>query len=144
MFEIHVTVSCPDLVAAAQLLAKGAQAKTAGSNEITAPAPVMSAAPTAPTTPVPTLGRPSPAAPVIPATPALSVPVAPGVPLASAPTFTIQQIAKAGADLFTARPELQPQVNALLTSYGIHSVTDLRPEHYGAFATALRELGAAI
>lgn len=137
MFEIHVTVSCPDLVAAAQLLTKRTQTTTPDNNEVTihAPSVPVDVAPAAP----------APVAPVAPAAPeASAVTVAPAVPLASAPTFNIQQIAKAGADLFTARPELRPQVTALLTSYGIQSVTDLRPEHYGAFATALRGLGAAI
>ena len=118
MFEIHVTIACPDLVAAAQLLTKCAAPKTA---EAVAPA---------------TAQQPAPAA--------APAPAAPAVPLATAPTFTIQQIAKAGAELFTNRPELRPQVNALLAQYGIQSVTDLKPEHYGAFATALRGLGANI
>lgn len=121
MFEVHVTIACPDLVAAAQLLARCAAAK-----------PETEAAPAMPAVEMP---APTTAAPA---------PVAHTVPLATAPTFTIQQIAKAGADLFTTRPELRPQVNALLTQYGIQSVTDLKPEHYGAFATALRGLGANI
>lgn len=130
MFEIHVTVSCPDLVAAAKLLAKCDAPKTTPSaNDAAAVVPAIPAAPA-------NTAAPAPAAPIMP--------VAPAVPLASAPTFTIQQIAKAGADLFTARPELRPQVNTLLANYGIQSVTDLKPEHYGAFATALRGLGAAI
>lgn len=128
MFEVHVTIACPDLVAAAQLLAKCAAPK---STEVAVPAPAQQPAPVAPAI--------APPAPIAPA-----APVAPAVPLATAPTFTIQQIAKAGAELFTNRPELRPQVNALLTQYGIQSVTDLKPEHYGAFATALRGLGANI
>lgn len=125
MFEVHVTIACPDLVAAAQLLAKCVAPK---STEVTAPTLVQQPTPVAP--------APDPVTP--------PAPVVTGVPLATAPTFTIQQIAKAGADLFTNRPELRPQVNALLTQYGIQSVTDLKPEHYGAFATALRGLGANI
>lgn len=123
MFEVHVTIACPDLVAAAQLLAK-----CVAPNSAEVAAPVQQSAPVA--------QAPAPMAP--------PAPVAPAVPLATAPTFTIQQIAKAGAELFTNRPELRPQVNALLTQYGIQSVTDLKPEHYGAFATALRGLGANI
>lgn len=125
MFEIHVTIACPDLVAAAQLLAGCAAHKA----EIT-PAPVASTAPAPATAPVTVQAAPAP--------------VAPNVPLATAPTFSIQQIAKAGADLFTNRPELRPQVNALLSQFGLQSVTDLKPDQYGAFATALRGLGANI
>ena len=129
MFEVHITIACPDLVAAAQLLAKGVTPK---STEVVEPAPVQQPAPVSP----------APAPDPTPVTP--PAPVVLNVPLATAPTFTIQQIAKAGAELFTNRPELRPQVNALLTQYGIQSVTDLKPEHYGAFATALRGLGANI
>lgn len=132
MFEIHVTIACPDLVTAARLLAK---CTTPAADNTVALSPVPAAAPTAPVTP-------APAVPVAPAVP--SAPVTPPVPLAEAPTYTIQQIAKAGADLFSSRPDLQPRVNGLLASYGIQSVMDLKPEHFGAFATALRGLGAAI
>lgn len=127
MFEVHVTVSCPDILAAAQLLAKG----------ISAPIPDAAApAPVAPVTQTAPVAQTVPAAPVNTA--------APAVPLASAPTYTLQQISKAGADLFTNRPDLRPQVNALLSQFGVQAVTDLRPEQYGAFATALRGLGAQI
>lgn len=130
MFEVHVTVSCPDILAAAQLLAKG----------ISAPTPAA-AAPVTQTAPVQVPG-PAPVAQTVPAAPVNTA--APAVPLASAPTYTLQQISKAGADLFTNRPDLRPQVNALLSQFGVQAVTDLRPEQYGAFATALRGLGAQI
>lgn len=102
MFEIRVTIACPDLLAAAKLLARNS----------------------------------------IPE--AVEAPAAPVVPLSQGPTYTLAQIAKAGADLISQNPGLMPQVNALLAQYGVQAVTDVKPEHYGAFATALRGLGAKI
>lgn len=121
MFEVHVTVSCPDLLAAAQLLAKGSAAPAASAVAIQPTVPV--------TTPAPTT--------VAPATASV-------VPLASAPTYSMAQIAKAGADLISQNPALLPQVNALLSQYGVQAVTEVKPEDYGAFATALRGMGAKI
>lgn len=141
MFEVHVTIHCPDLVAAAQLLAKvtpsdaAERCATANTalNTVASPNAVPGTAP----------GE-SAAAPNMDTAPCILGPAPQIVPLAGAPTYTIQQIAKAGADLFGARPELRPQVMALLTTYGVQSVTDLKPEHFGGFVTALRGLGAAI
>lgn len=130
MLEIHVTISCPDLLAAAQLL-KGQTVEKKPD-----PAPI---APTHSDQP-----------PFIPVTAPMSAPIAyaaappVAVPLASAPTFTMEQICKAGADLVTQNPGVMPQVNSLLAQYGAQTVTDLKPEHFGAVATALRGLGAKI
>ena len=69
---------------------------------------------------------------------------APAVPLAQAPTFTLPEISKAGADLIGANPGLLPKVNELLAQYGIQTLDKLKPDQFGAFATALRGLGAKI
>jgi hypothetical protein len=96
-------------------------------------APAAATAPTVPvqgaTTPqyAPTAGNPLPA---------------PGIPLAPAPTFTREQIMSAGATLVDAG-RVQELMN-LLNSFGVQAVTDLKPEQMGAFATALREMGAKI
>ena len=124
MFEVRVTVSCPDLVTAAKLL-RGIEIDESTLVKCVdrhAAAPVQQTAP-------PVIQQPQPTT---------------GVPLAQAPTFTQADIAKAGAELFTTRPDLQPQVMALLGQYGCQSVMDLKPEQFGAFATALRGLGAKI
>ena len=139
MFEIRVTIACPDLLAAAKLLARNSipeavEAPAAPAVETTtAPMPVPAPAPVsvpATSTPVNT-ANPAPAAASV-------------VPLSQGPTYTLAQIAKAGADLISQNPGLMPQVNALLAQYGVQAVTDVKPEHYGAFATALRGLGAKI
>lgn len=75
--------------------------------------------------------------------PAGNAPVAsaPAVPV-TAPTYTLDQIAKAGANLVDAGK--MEQLLALLTKYGVQAVTQLTPDQYGAFATELRALGAQI
>lgn len=150
MFEINVTIHCPDLVAAAQLLAKctGTAAPAAPAPVVVPPAPAVQATapvqlqhpatnPTTPASPTTSTGYHSEAtAPAVPA-PAT-------VPLAQAPTFTLAEISKAGADLIGANPGLLPKVNELLAQYGIQTLDKLKPDQFGAFATALRGLGAKI
>lgn len=133
MLEVRVTISCPDLVEAAKIL-KGATdsaQQPAPVLQQTNPAPVATQQPTQQPTACPAPVQPTPN-------------IAQAAPLAQAPTYTQADIAKAGADLFTARPDLQPQVLALLSQYGCQSVMDLKPEHFGTFATALRGMGAKI
>ena len=141
MFEIQVTIACPDLVAAANILAKCAGTAPAAVNPTHAPvaAPTISPMP-ATNAPVntPTVAPISAPAPVAPA------PVATTVPLASAPTFTLEQVCKAGADLIGRAPHLLPQANAMLAQYGVQSLSELKPDQLGAVATALRGMGASI
>ena len=150
MFEINVTIHCPDLVAAAQLLAKctGTAAPAAPAPLVVPPAPAVQATapaqlqhpvtnPTTPASPTTSTGYPSEA-------PAPTAPAPNSVPLAQAPTFTLPEISKAGADLIGANPGLLPKVNELLAQYGIQTLDKLKPDQFGAFATALRGLGAKI
>ena len=67
---------------------------------------------------------------------------APAVPVATAPTYTLDQIAKAGASLVDAGK--MEQLLALLAKYGVQAVTQLQPDQYGVFATELRTLGAQL
>ena len=83
-------------------------------------------------TPVPT---PAPVAPMVAPTAA---------PVAPAPTYTLQQIGAAGAALIQSNPAKRDELTALLQQYGVQSVAALKPEQLGAFATALRGLGANI
>ena len=100
------------------------------------------AAPVPPAAPLATTVPPAPAAaPAAPPAPA-PAPAAPAVPVTTAPTYTLDQIAKAGASLVDAG-KMEPLL-ALLSRYGVQAVTQLAPEHYGAFATELRALGAQI
>lgn len=103
---------------------------------------------------VPTIQPPATLPVTVPVTVPASVPVSapvapPAAPIAptapvSAPSYTIDQIAKAGAELIRLHPEKMPQLTGLLAQYGVPSIQALRPEQLGPFATALRGLGATV
>lgn len=63
---------------------------------------------------------------------------------APAPTevkaVTLDDLGRAGATLIDAGK--MPQLIALLGKYGVQAVTQLKPEHFTAFADELRALGA--
>lgn len=87
------------------------------------------------------------AAPAAPAAP--TAPVAPTAPAASAAPVPTTQVSYKPDDLARAAMSLmdsgrQPDLIALLGQFGVVSIPDLRPEQYGAFATALRGMGAQI
>lgn len=66
-----------------------------------------------------------------------------GAPVGN-PTFTLAQVAKAGADLVSVHPEKMAELTAKLSAYGVQSVAQLSEAQLGAFATDLRAMGAAI
>lgn len=162
MMEMKITVEAPDLAASilklAKAIASGPDPDILTPDE---PLPVASY----PTAPAP---APAPAAPVSPApvtptqtpaptaTPPVAAPAptagqtsaapgntpAPTVPVTGAPTYTLDQISRAGASLVDAGK--MQQLLELLGRYGVQAVTQLQPEQYGAFATELRGLGAQI
>lgn len=138
MLELKITITAPDLTAAINNLA----ASLAGSRTNSASAPketehvvsAPTAQPTPPTVPVnPNSGPVTPqAAPPAPA---------PAIPTA-APQYTLEMISTAGAALLDAG-----RVNelvALFAEFGVDNLTALSPDKYGAVATKLRALGAAI
>lgn len=159
MMEMKIKIDVPELVAAVEKLAAAID-KTAlnitvpnegtlnfnmpAGNAPAAPVPVQTAsvptpAPVAAPAPAPA-PAPTPAAPPVTPMPAAAAP-APAVPV-TAPTYTLDQIAKAGANLVDAGK--MEQLLALLTKYSVQAVTQLTPDQYGAFATELRALGAQI
>ena len=101
-------------------------------NPSPAPAPGPASAPVA--TAVPVTGQT--AAPINP-----TPPVAPTAP---APSFTLEQVGKAGADLIAANPAKMPELLGLLGQFGVQAITELKSEQVGPFATALRGLGAKL
>lgn len=66
------------------------------------------------------------------------------MPAVEAPAFSVEQVSRAGADLIAANPAKMPELQALLGRFGVAYVGALKPEQTGAFATALRGLGANI
>lgn len=140
--------------------ARGKQPKPIGEEVNPAPVPPV---PVAPETPVPPTMPPE-----VPST-ATTVPISPkpagnagvvspsstipsdsapapvtGVPVAAAPTYTLEQISRAGAELLGQHPELRESLMGLLKEQGVEAVYQLDPAQYGAYATALRGLGARI
>lgn len=102
------------------------------------------------------------AAPVAPAVPIQSVRVAPVVPVPtqtsvvqSVPTAPVQapvpttSVTYTPDDLARAAFALmdsgrQQELIGLLQQFGVNAIPELKPEQYGAFATALRGMGAQI
>lgn len=171
MMEMKITVEAPDLAASilklAEAIASGPDPALLIPDEPlpvsaypTTPAPAAPVA--APVSPAPVNPTPGPAptmaAPVVAPspspTPVTNAPTAgptsaapgntpaPAVPVAGAPTYTLDQISRAGASLVDAGK--MQQLLELLGRYGVQAVTQLKPEQYGAFATELRGLGAQI
>lgn len=93
-------------------------------------APIQQPAPVAPTTPV---QQPAPVAPA--PQPASSVPT-------STATYTLDDIAGAAMTLMDSGR--QNDLLGLLQSFGVEALPALPQSQYGAFATALRGLGAQI
>ena len=90
--------------------------------------------------PVPTVPHPVPA-PTAPPQPQVQAPVQQSVPT-SAVTYTLDELARAAMSLMDSGK--QPDLLQLLASFGVEALPALPPTQYGAFATALRGLGAQI
>lgn len=110
------------------------------------PAAVAPSIPVTPTQqPVPMAPVTQPAAPV-PAAPVQQAPVpsqqANAAVPTSTPSYTADDLAKAAISLMDAGR--QNELIALLQQFGVTSVPNLQPAQYGAFATAIRGMGAQI
>ena len=74
---------------------------------------------------------------------ALAAPAAPAAPVPTTQvSYKPDDLARAAMSLMDSGR--QPDLIALLGQFGVVSIPDLRPEQYGAFATALRGMGAQI
>lgn len=129
----------PATPAAAPVAPVAAPVSPAPVNPTPGPAPTT-AAPVAAPSPSPTPVTNAPTAGPTSAAPGNTP--APAVPVTGAPTYTLDQISRAGASLVDAGK--MQQLLELLGRYGVQAVTQLQPEQYGAFATELRALGAQI
>ncbi len=122
--EIKITIEAPTIVEAINNLAAAIAGKN--SNSVVQNAPEKQASPETTQTKTPDPVKESSAA----------------VPLAAAPKYTVEQIMSAGATLMDAGKA--NELIALLHSFGVQAVMDLKPDQLGAFATKMRELGAKI
>lgn len=93
-------------------------------------APQTAAVPTAPM-----VTAPAAAAPATPAQPAAAVPTAQS-------SYTLDDLARAGMTLMDSGR--QGDLLQLLARFGVDALPALPQAQYGAFATALREMGAQI
>ena len=128
--NVKVDVSIPDIQLLAAVVGKlmqGPGADSCGSCKC------HSAEPEAP--------APKPAEPEAPKP---AEPEAPKAPVAPAPTYTLEQVSRAGAELISADSGKLPQLRELLQKYGVPAVSELKPDQLGSFATELRALGAQI
>lgn len=154
MSNFTIEIKAPELANALQALAAAIAGRQ--TEKLSCPAPEPRAAAPVPV-PVPTAPQqpaaPVSAAPPVPAAPApVAAPVAPPaapVPVAAAPIvptcapqYTYDMLFNAAAALMGQNKG--PQLQQLLTKYGIQRLPDLPPEQYGAYATDLRALGAKL
>lgn len=101
-----------------------------------APAVPVQSAPVPPVVPVPTQMPVAQSVPVAP-----TVPIQTPVPTTTA-TYTPDDLARAAFTLMDSGR--QQELIGLLQQFGVNAIPELKPEQYGAFATALRGMGAQI
>ena len=152
MFEITIHVTGLDALAGAiarlagaeggkaQVPAGSAHTFTSGpAGQASQPVPTAPAA--VPTAPPQAASDPNPAAPQQSA-PDQAVPAAPAPVPTAAHAYTADELAKAAMTLMDAGKQME--LIQLLASFGVNSIPALQPEQMGAFATALRGMGAQI
>lgn len=134
IFTINVQgeIRLPDIALLAQAMMGRPQPEAVTAPQPTAPTPA----------PQPAV-IPQTAAPTAPSAPAPS-PVTPTVPVTEAPKYSIDDIARAGAELAQQGPDKIAALTGLLQQFGLQAVTQLRTEQMGPFVLALRGMGARI
>lgn len=135
MTEIKVTINAPELSEAINALARtlsGTHSCECGDTCKAETAPAV--APTVPTR-EPTNVAPAPITATVPAPAQTVVPT-------SAPTYTLDAIARAGTALLDAGK--MNELTELLKKYGADTLVTINPTYYGAVAADLRALGAQI
>lgn len=145
--DIRIQINCPDLVSAAGILAGAWGRKTQQAAQVLPQPPAQApAAPqpikepqTAPAAP-----QAAPIAPPVVQAPAPAPAAAPTTAPMAGPTYTVQDLAVAGANLIRENPAINPQLTGLLMQFGVQAVTDLEPEQMGPFANAMRQMGAKL
>lgn len=104
--------------------------------------PVPTAAPAPAATPVPAAVPVSQAAPAYAAPTAVVAPAAQAAVPTSTPQYKLDDLARAAMALLDSGR--QADLQGLLARFGVDALPRLPQEQYGAFATALREMGAQI
>lgn len=140
-FTINVQgeIRLPDIALLAQALLGRPQPEAVTAPRPTAPTP----APQPAVNPTPAAVIPQTAAPTAPSAPAPS-PAIPMTPVTEAPKYSIDDIARAGAELAQQGPDKIAALTGLLQQFGLQAVTQLRTEQMGPFVLAMRGMGARI
>lgn len=140
-FTINVQgeIRLPDIALLAQALMGRPQPEAVTTPRPTAPTP----APQPAVNPTPAAVIPQTAAPTAPSAPAPS-PAIPMTPVTEAPKYSIDDIARAGAELAQQGPDKIAALTGLLQQFGLQAVTQLRTEQMGPFVLAMRGMGARI
>lgn len=140
-FTINVQgeIRLPDIALLAQALMGRPQPEAVTAPRPTAPTP----APQPAVNPTPAAVIPQTAAPTVPSAPAPS-PAIPMTPVTEAPKYSIDDIARAGAELAQQGPDKIAALTGLLQQFGLQAVTQLRTEQMGPFVLAMRGMGARI
>lgn len=149
--NVQGEIRMPDIALLAQAMMGKAQPAAAPSPaQIPAPAPTP-AIPQPPVNPTQAPVVPAPQMPPVAPTPAIpTAPSAPAptpnpvVPGTEPPKYTIDDIARAGAELAQQGPAKIAELTGLLQQFGLQAVTQLRPDQMGPFVVALRGMGARI
>lgn len=107
-------------------------------------APVVPTQPAAPVTPVQAAAPVTPIQAAVPTTPVQAAPMAPvQATIPTTPvTYTPDDLARAAFALMDSGR--QQELIGLLQQFGVNAIPELKPEQFGAFATALRGMGAQI
>lgn len=125
--------------------------KAAPVQDITVASPVMPAPSTAPVQPTfaaaapitaPAMAPTQPVTPVVPVTAPVQQPSATAPVPTSTPAYVLDDLARAAITLMDSGR--QNDLVNLLAQFGVDSLPALPKEQYGAFATALRGMGAQI
>lgn len=140
-FTINVQgeIRLPDIALLAQAMMGRPQPEAVTMPHPTAPTP----APQPAVNPTPASVIPQTAAPTVPSAPAPS-PAIPMTPVTEAPKYSIDDIARAGAELAQQGPDKIAALTGLLQQFGLQAVTQLRTEQMGPFVLAMRGMGARI
>ena len=166
MFEIKVTISCPDLVTVAEMLVKAlrpaaAEAEAPAEPKKTSkrggkakqevelvPNAMEEPAPQQPVVlPMPqAMAQPQvmPQPPVVQPQPPVQPQPMMQPPVTGAPGYTAEQISRAGAELVQTDPTKMQALLGMLQQFGVATIQMLKPEQFGAFANGLRSLGARL
>ena len=138
-FTINVQgeIRLPDIALLAQAMMGRPQPEAVTAPQPTAPTP----APQPAVNPTPAAVVPQTAAPTAPSAPSPAIPM---TPVTEAPKYSIDDIARAGAELAQQGPDKIAALTGLLQQFGLQAVTQLRTEQMGPFVLALRGMGARI